>query len=237
MNEDGLMRCIPGRPCAIVVDNHPLIGWGIAQYLQVISPELPVHVTTVWAQAQHWIAASCCPKVLVADMGFADNISLHAFTQWRSQSRGTPWLAIGEQNEPFMMQQARIAGAQGFVHKRASPAVFMRAFSAVLAGHEWYEASALADEKRPHERAVSPVALGLTPRQGDVLELVLRGLSNKRIALMLSLSESTVKEHVTAILQRLGVRNRVHAITLLYGRRLSVMGRPQQPLHDHAMSP
>ena len=53
-----------------------------------------------------------------------------------------------------------------------------------------------------------------------ILSLVLRGLPNKRIALQLGIAESTVKEHVTGILERLGVRSRVEAITLLRGRHM-----------------
>lgn len=86
-------------------------------------------------------------------------------------------------------------------------------------------------------RTVVPAYLGLTPRQGDVLALVLQGLPNKRIALLLDLSESTVKEHVSGILQRLGVSSRVQAITLLRGRRLTVDSRQPFPNHDHATSP
>ena len=63
--------------------------------------------------------------------------------------------------------------------------------------------------------------LGLTPRQGEILALVQRGLPNKRIAQALDLSESTVKEHITSILSRLGVPTRVEAITHLQGRRLN----------------
>lgn len=63
--------------------------------------------------------------------------------------------------------------------------------------------------------------LGLTQRQGEVLAMVLRGLPNKRIARALNLSEATVKEHVSGILARLGVANRVEAIVRLYGRTLA----------------
>ena len=62
--------------------------------------------------------------------------------------------------------------------------------------------------------------------QGEILALVLRGLPNKRIALMLGLSESTVKEHLTGILERLGVKTRMEALTQLRGRRLVL---PQDP--------
>ena len=69
---------------------------------------------------------------------------------------------------------------------------------------------------------VAPAYLGLTPRQGAVLALVMQGLPNKRIALILELSESTVKEHVSGILHRLGVGSRVQAITMLHRRGLTV---------------
>lgn len=86
-------------------------------------------------------------------------------------------------------------------------------------------------------RTVAPDYLGLTPRQGDVLALVLQGLPNKRIALVLDLSESTVKEHVSGILQRLGVSSRVQAITLLHGRHLTVASTQPLPNHNHATNP
>ena len=219
-------------PYAIVLDDHPLVGRGMAQYLQAIRPELPVRVATAWAEVQRWVEASGCPKVLVADVWLADSNSLAGLAHWRSQCRHTPWLAISGDDDPLMLQQVRSAGAQGFVHKQAPPEVFGRAFAAVLAGREWYEPGTLANGQSPRERTVSPADLGLTPRQGDVLALVLRGLPNKRIAVMLELSESTVKEHVTGILQRLGVNSRVHAITLLQGRRLTVDGTRL----DHTMA-
>lgn len=70
------------------------------------------------------------------------------------------------------------------------------------------------------ELPLSARDLGLTDRQGQVLALMLRGLPNKQIAKELAISEQTTKEHVTAILGKLGVSNRVEAITLLHGRRL-----------------
>lgn len=87
-----------------------------------------------------------------------------------------------------------------------------------------------------YEKPASPASLGLTLRQCDVLALVLRGLSNKRIALTLNLSESTVKEHMTGIFQRLGVSNRINAITFMRGRRLTVVSQHDVAHHDHAMN-
>ena len=210
----------PRTPYAIVLDDHPLVGRGMAQYLLSVRPELLVHVATAWAQVQQHIHSSGCPQVLVADVWLANSNSLAILAQWRCQCPGTPWLAISGDDDPLMQARVRSAGAQGFVHKQASPELFNLAFAAVLAGGQWFEASTQACGHQPREWAVTPAELGLTPRQGDILALVLRGLPNKRIALMLCVSESTVKEHLTGIFERLGVKSRVEILTHLRGRQL-----------------
>ena len=207
-------------PYAILLDDHPLVGRGMAQYLQAVRPELTVHVATAWAQVQQHIQVSGCPQVLVADVWLANSNSLATLAQWRSQCPGTPWLAISGDDDPLLQARVRSAGAQGFVHKQASPEVFGLAFAAVLLGGQWFDTSAEASSHRPREWAVTPAELCLTPRQGEILALVLRGLPNKRIAQMLCLSESTVKEHLTGIFERLGVKSRVEILTHLRGRQL-----------------
>ena len=70
------------------------------------------------------------------------------------------------------------------------------------------------------ELSISYKDLDLSSRQGQILNHVLQGLPNKRIAQLLCLSESTVKEHMTSILRKLKVTSRVEAITRLRGRKL-----------------
>lgn len=205
---------------AIVLDDHPLVGRGMAQYLQAVHPELAVFVATGWAQVQQHIQANGCPLVLVADVWLSDSNSLATLAQSRNPCRTTPWLAISGDDDPRMQERVRSAGAHGFVHKQAPPEVFGQAFAAMLAGEQWFEASAAACGHPPREWAVTPAEMGLTRRQGEILALVLRGLPNKRIAQLLSLSESTVKEHLTGILERLGVRTRIEAIVQLRSRTL-----------------
>lgn len=209
-------------PYAIVLDDHPLVGHGMAQYLQSIRPDMAVHVTTTWAQTQQVMQAAGRPHLLVADVWLAQGSIVQTLSQWRAECTGTPWLAISGDDDPSILQRVRSAGAHGFVHKQAPPEVFGQAFATVLAGGEWYQPpeTTEATAHRSREWAVTPAELGLTLRQGEILALVLRGLPNKRIALMLGLSESTVKEHLTGILERLGVRTRVQALTHLRGRRL-----------------
>lgn len=207
---------------AIVLDDHPLVGRGMAQYLQSIRPDMTVHVATTWAQARQRMQTGGRPQMVVADVWLAEGSILQTLTHWCGECPGTPWLAISGDDDPSILQRVRDAGAHGFVHKQAPPEVFGQAFAAVLAGGEWYQPHSAVEAagQRSREWAVTPAELGLTPRQGEILALVLRGLPNKRIALMLGLSESTVKEHLTGILERLGVKTRVEALTQLRGRRL-----------------
>lgn len=211
----------------IVLDDHPLVARGMAQYLQALHPDLAVSTAASWDELQQRVATEGCPGLLVADVWLAESNSLLALSAWRMHCTQARWLAISGDDDASVPQRVRQAGAQGFVHKQAAPEVFAQACAAVLAGGEWFVAEPPpAAAQRAREWSVTPAELGLTPRQGEILALIVQGLPNKRIALALGLSESTVKEHVTAILERLGVSSRVQAITHLQGRRLALAPRP-----------
>lgn len=206
----------------IVLDDHPLVARGMAQYLQALHPELAVSTAASWNELQQRVQAEGCPALLVADVWLAESNSLAALSAWRAHGGQARWLAISGDDDASVPQRVRRAGAQGFVHKQVAPEVFAQACATVLAGGEWFAADPPLQDGtlRAREWTITPAELGLTPRQGEILALIVQGLPNKRIALALGLSESTVKEHVTAILERLGVSSRVQAITRLQGRRL-----------------
>lgn len=198
----------------------------MAQYLQSVCPELSVRAVTTWNETLHLVQMYGDPRVLVADVWLAEGNCLPLLAQWHAGHPQTHWLAISADDDPATAHQVRAAGAQGFVHKQASPETFGQAVLTVLGGGHWFEAGRAQGGKDPAKREwqVTPAELGLTPRQGDILALLLKGLSNKRIALTLDITESTVKEHVTAILERLGVRTRVEAIMALQGRQVVPSG-------------
>ena len=141
---------------------------------------------------------------------------------------GSAWLAISGDDDPAVVTRVQAAGARGFVHKQAPPETFGAAIKAVLGGAMWFAPvpASRPAAVAPREWPVSPAELGLTLRQSEILRLVMRGLPNKRIASQLGIAESTVKEHVTGILERLGVRSRVEAIAHLRGRRMELPDPP-----------
>jgi len=207
----------------IVMDDHPLVGRGMVQYLQALWPGVQVHEVRCWDEVLAVVAAQGAPSMLLADVWLEEGNSLERLAAWRDRCPSSPWLAISGDDDPAIVQRVRTAGAQGFVHKQATPETLGLALQALLDGSTWFGAPARAPATpAPREWPVSASALGLTARQGEILQLLLRGLPNKRIASQLDIAESTVKEHVTGILERLGVRTRVEAITLLRGRRLEL---------------
>ena len=162
--------------------------------------------------------------MLVVDIWLAEGNSLDHLGAWLARCPGVSWLAMSGDDDPQVAARARAVGAHGFVHKQAPPETFSRALDALLGGQPWFDEppAGATQAPAPREWEVTPAQLGLTQRQGEILALVLRGLSNKRIAQMLDISESTVKEHLTGIMERLQVRSRVEAITALRGRRLAL---------------
>ncbi|MCW2899035.1 MAG: DNA-binding response regulator [Streptosporangiaceae bacterium] len=125
-------------------------------------------------------------------------------------------------NQEAYIYDALRAGASGFLLKSAPPRELAGAIRTVAAGD-----ALLAPEitramiqdylQRPRPGAATPEVLTvLTPRELEVLGLIARGRSNTEIATELFLSEPTVKTHVTRILAKLQLRDRVHAVVLAY---------------------
>jgi DNA-binding NarL/FixJ family response regulator len=219
-----LSHCMsPTTHYALILDDHPLVAHGMAEFLRARMPQMDVVVASGPDDLLRWVHTRGTPAIALIDFWLTEGSAVGLIAQVRSQCPGTPIAVISGDDDPAVMERARQAGVQGFVHKQAAPDTFGLAVEALLSGLVWFEPG-LPGSQMPRSRdlPVTPSELGLSTRQGQILELVLQGLPNKRIASQLDIAESTVKEHVTAILERLGVRTRVEAITQLRGRRLEL---------------
>ena len=140
-------------------------------------------------------------------------------------------VAVSQSSAPERILRVLSAGAKGFVLKSGSNAQWLDTARQVVEGRTVVPS---IDELPPPGAmapAVVPPALdGLTRRQRQVLELLVQGRTNKAIASLLGIEESTVKSHVTVVLQALGVRNRteaVYALNAMNGRGGAIGdGRP-----------
>jgi DNA-binding NarL/FixJ family response regulator len=213
---------------AVILDDHPLVARGVAEFLRALHPDMEVRLATDAADCLRLVKEHGAPALALVDFWLIDGAALGLIAQLRADCPGTAIAVMSGDDDPLLGEQARAAGAHGFVHKQESPDTFAQAVHALLGGLTWFSQAARVQPGglRSRELPVTPLELGLSVRQGEILALVLLGQPNKRIALDLALSESTVKEHVTAILQRLGARNRIEAITQLRGRRLVLAAGP-----------
>lgn len=207
---------------AMVVDDHPLVVSGIAEFLQSHCGFQQVQTASGGQECLRLLQQAPAPSLVVVDFWLADGTAADLVSAIRRVAPAARLLAISGDEDAAVIFKARQAGTDGFVHKQATPALFADAVAALLRGELFFPQLCTNVLEMPQRRnlPLSARDLGLTARQGEILAMMLRGLPNKRIAQQLALSDSTVKEHVTGILNRLGVSNRVEAITLLRGRQL-----------------
>jgi DNA-binding NarL/FixJ family response regulator len=194
-----------GKYYALVIDDHPLVGSGIANFLTSHLGFRPAMVVADEESCYRHIRDNGPPDLLIIDFWLSSSTALKILKEIKNSD---------ENNDIWMKVQS--AGGHGFVLKNEAPELFGEAVQALMNNQTWFpDAHA--------EIAVKDSGIlqkfNLTPRQGEVLQMMMRGLPNKRIALQLSISEPTVKEHISNILKKLGVNTRVEVITLLHGQR------------------
>ncbi len=142
--------------------------------------------------------------------------------EFRSAYPSTPVVVVSASDRHADVIRAIDLGAMGFVPKRASNETLSEALHVVMSGGVYVpQTTSDGDGTEPGGASTAPgatpqpvslAAFKLTPRQTDVLALLLRGYSNKLIARELNLSVETVKDHVAAVLRTLGVNSRTQAV-------------------------
>jgi DNA-binding NarL/FixJ family response regulator len=140
----------------------------------------------------------------------------------RGQHPGVPVVVVSGSEEPHVMKRAIDYGASGFIPKSAPLETISEAIAAVLEGEEWLpqELTENMGDVSEEDQQFAAALASLTPQQFRVLTMLTEGLLNKQIAYELSVSEATIKAHVTAILRKLGVHSRTQAV--IAAQRLGV---------------
>ena len=215
-------------PYGLVVDDHPLVAHGITEVL-CTHPMLSEALLAIDADsALALMAQRGAPAIVLLDFWLGGDTARALVQCVQLRYPATRILAISGDARPGVVEAIQVAGAHGFVGKHQPPDCFERAVTALLQGHVWFPSDAEAAAVSAQafvDLPVTPAELGLTERQGEILALLLAGYPNKRIAQQTGLSEATVKEHVSAVLHKLGVRSRFEAVTKLRGRRLDRRGQ------------
>lgn len=197
---------------ALIVDDHPLFCDALAMTLAgpVGIPDVEAVGTLEAALAR--LAAEPLPDVVVLDLNLPDVNGLDGVIRLRRVAPQTPIVVVSSLDEVRVVRAVLKAGVNAFVPKHASREEIREAFSVIARGE--IHASLMALEvfaPSPSDEAVKRLAL-LTRQQARILQLVCAGRMNKQIAYELSIAETTVKAHVTAIMRKLGVQTRMQAV-------------------------
>jgi len=206
----------------LLADDQALVRGGFASILAG-QPDMEVVGEAADGAEAVELARTQRPDVVVMDirMPRLDGIAATRLLLERHASPARVLMLTTFSQEAYVYDALR-AGASGFLLKSAPPRELAGAIRTVAGGDALLAPEitrAMIEDyvQRPRPGAATPEVLGvLTPRELEVLGLIARGRSNAEIAAGLFLSEPTVKTHVTRILAKLQLRDRVHAVVLAY---------------------
>jgi len=200
----------------LVVDDHHLIREGLRPLLEGLAHSEPVVVIEAGSLAHAMEVADRHPDLDLAlvDLRLPDVVGFESVSTLRLQHPSLPIVVMSGDNEPGVVREALEHGALGFIPKSSGPQVILGALRLVLAGGTYIPREAIdgALAGGPQAPGLEDDGLGLTPRQAEVLALILAGKSNKAIGRELALAEGTVKNHVAAVLKALNVTTRTQAV-------------------------
>jgi DNA-binding NarL/FixJ family response regulator len=214
----------------LVVDDQALVRSGFRMILEARNDLEVVGEAEDGGRAVE-LARSLDPDVILMDVRMPNVDGVEATRRLAAAGSRARVLILTTFDLDEYVHEAIRAGASGFLLKDVLPAQLVDAVRVVAAGDALLApsvtrrlldrfASALPDDATP------PSLDGLTARELEILRLLAGGLSNAEIAAQLVVSEATVKTHVSAVLRKLGVRDRVQAVVLAYDAGLV---RPRTP--------
>jgi DNA-binding NarL/FixJ family response regulator len=202
-----------------IADDHSLVRQGLRRYLDMADG---IEVVGEAANGQELVdlVAKEEPDIALVDIRMPEMDGLEATRRILATDTDARVLVLTTFDLDDYVFEALRAGASGFVLKDEPPEQLLGAVRTIAAGEALLSPSVTRRVIRRFatvRRQAPPAAVAdLTPRELEVLRLITRGLSNAEIGAELFISDTTVKTHVTRLLQKLDLRDRAQAIVLAY---------------------
>jgi DNA-binding NarL/FixJ family response regulator len=197
----------------LVADDHPLVRGALREAVLGQLPDAKVLEAGAFDEVSKALNDNGDLDLILLDLNMPGTQGFSGLMYLRAQYPGTPVMIVSGNEERATIRHAIDFGASGFIPKSVDVDTMRKAIQTVLDGGAWTPAD--VDLNHPVDQETSDIVrrLGsLTPQQVRVLMMLSEGLLNKQIAYELSVSEATVKAHVSAILQKLGVESRTQAV-------------------------
>jgi DNA-binding NarL/FixJ family response regulator len=220
----------------LLVDDHPLILSALQAVIQAVGNGVTVVGTDSAAAARAALQRDSDFDLVLLDLALGDADGFDVLVEFRSAYPAVPVVVVSASERTSDVIRAIDSGAMGFVPKSSPYPALHEALRMIMSGSMYVPPSMLGLEfgrtpghtptgfgtgevplganaqAEAHQKLPSIEDIGLTPRQAEVMGLLLQGLPNKLIARQLNLSVETVKDHVAAVLRALGVSSRTQAV-------------------------
>ncbi|MBX3061624.1 MAG: response regulator transcription factor [Anaerolineae bacterium] len=211
----------------LIVDDHNVVRQGLRMFLS-LDPELEIVGEAVDGKQGIEMAYKLRPDVILMDLLMPVMDGLTAIGILRRELPDIEIVALTSVLEDNVVVNAVRAGAIGYILKDTEAKELIRAIKAAAEGQVQLSPKAAAKLIKEVREPESPETL--TERETDVLRLLAKGMSNKQIALALTLGETTIKSHVSSILGKLGVNSRTQAA--LHATRIGLVEKPGEMAPD-----
>ena len=202
----------------LVVEDHALVREGLVRLLAQIEAGAQILDSADFESALNILENEGEVDLVLLDLALPGIDGFAGLDILRRRYPAMPVAVVSAFDETPTITRVLNLGASGFIPKAFSGEALLAAVRDVLAGNIFrpsgQQVSQLDDmtPAPPSKNGVRPDEVGLTDRQGQVLGLMVRGMSNRDIAEQLGLSEGTVKIHATAVFKALGVNSRTQAL-------------------------
>ncbi|NQD37862.1 response regulator transcription factor [Permianibacter sp. IMCC34836] len=209
----------------LIADDHPLFRAALRQALSAVASDAGIEEAESLSKAKSALLASADFDLVLLDLGLPDSEGFTGLMALRHQHPSVGVAIVSAQEDVVVMRQAIALGAVAYIPKSEPLPSIVEAIRTALNGHTWLPQSAKELSGNPAEAQLAERIASLSPQQYRVLCMVADGKLNKQIAAELEIQETTIKQHVSAILRKLGLINRTQAGVLL--RSLQQGGRLQ----------
>ena len=215
---------------ALLVDDHAFLRDALALLMAQEFPFMTLLQAGALVPARQLLLAHPDVQLVLLDLSLPDGHGLDLLPQLRAATGATLVVMSADDSSETILAAIQ-AGAAGYIPKTLESARMLDALRVVMAGGVYLPPKLLAAPRQlPQEPAApgarAPADLGLSPRQGEVLRMLIEGKPNKLISRELEMSESTVKTHLAAIFRKLDANSRTQAVVAAarLGLRLAPAG-------------
>jgi DNA-binding NarL/FixJ family response regulator len=209
----------------LIADDHPLYRLALTQAVRGILPDARIDEASDLGETRAALAAHPDTDLVLLDLHMPGSHGLVGLASLRAEHPGVAVVMISAHDDPQTIRRALAYGAIGYLTKRADLQDLQAGLRTVLECEEWLppalRESVGATPASADDRELAARLATLSPQQFKVLTRVADGRLNKQIADELGIQERTVKAHMSAIFEKLGVANRTQAGVLLRSLELS----------------